>query len=123
MTHTLHITRKAPATKPGGPPVSLVEWLAYLDADPEMQHVGFAEVETPAGDRHPVSTGLAVWLGYSHHDEGHLAWFDHNGDHVTVSNPDAEIIRKMQRIAATLSAHIEGEHGERYDADGREVTA
>lgn len=117
MTCTLRITRKS------GPAITLREWLAYLDTDREMQHVGFAEVETPDGDRHPVSTGLAVWLGYSQHEHGQLAWFDHNIDHITVSDPDAEIIRKMQRIAATLSADVEGEHGERYDANGRELTA
>ncbi|HKB58547.1 MAG TPA: hypothetical protein VKC56_00735 [Gallionellaceae bacterium] len=123
MTPPLYITRKTRRSDPAGPAITLREWLAYLDADPEMHPVGFAEVETPDGSRYPVSTGLAVWLGYSQHRHGDLAWFDLVNGHITVSTPNPEIIRKMQRIAGALEARVEGEHGERYDADGREVAA
>lgn len=123
MTPPPCITRKTRLPSSAGPAISLREWLAYLDADPEMHPVGFAEVETPDGSRHPVSTGLAVWLGYSRHAHGDLAWFDLVDGHITVSTPNAEVIRKMRRIAGALSACVEGEQGERCDADGREVTA
>jgi hypothetical protein len=122
MTPPLYITRNSRRDEPTGPAITLREWLAYVDADPEMHPVGFAEVETPDGNRHPVSTGLAVWLGYSQHQHGDLAWFDLVDGHIAVGTSNPEIVRKMQRIAGALHARVEGAHGERYDADGREVT-
>lgn len=123
MPDTLYITRKSHWSDREGPEITQEEWHACIDDDPEMYLVGFAEVETPGGDSHPVSTGLAVWLAYSQHGEGNLAWFDHQDGHIVVSRADEEIIRKMQRIAAILGARVEGAHGERYDLQGHQLTA
>lgn len=123
MPYQLHITRKPKWDDDTGPGITLREWHAYIDADLEMRHVGFAEVETPDGGRHAVSTGLAVWAGYSGQGDGQLAWFDHVQDRITVSDPDPEIIAKMHRIAAVLKASVQGEKGEVYGADGSELTA
>ncbi len=124
MAYDLHITRKPHWADAGGPAITLREWLAYVESDPEMRLVGFAQVETPDGKVQETSTGLALWRAYSQHGvAGNMAWFDHHHDRITYHNPDAEIIRKMHRIALALDARVQGEKGELYDADGNAAGA
>jgi hypothetical protein len=42
----------------------------------------------------------------------------HFGDHISVKNPDASILRKMHQIALSLKAKVQGDDGEEYGADG-----
>lgn len=119
MGYELHITRKANWYEDSGPEITLGEWRAYAEADPEMRIDGFAEIETPDGTLRMQSPGLAVWLAYSRHGEsGNMAWFSHFRDRVSVKNPDEEIIRKMHRVAVALGARLQGDEGELYGPDG-----
>ena len=109
MGYDVHITRKDDWSDAEGPEISIAEWLAVVEADPEMRLDRFAE------------TRLSVWTAYSQHDEsGNKAWFLHHDGRVTVKNPDDEILRKMWSIAQTLSAKVQGDDMEIYDSSARE---
>lgn len=120
MGYDVHITRKENWFEEE-PAISLSEWLAVVDADPEMRHDGFAEVRSPAGDLIRVAyEGLSVWTAHSRHGiDGGMVWFGFRGGNVVVKNPDPEILRKMSSLARSLSAKVQGDEGETYDEHGR----
>jgi hypothetical protein len=121
MSYDVYITRKHHWADPEGPEISLAEWLAFVDADPEMELDGFDE--TPPDDGRAFRNEgecLSIWTAYSEHDKrGNAAWLVHANGNVTVRNPDAEIICKMWSIAQTLSAKVQGDDGEVYDSFAR----
>jgi hypothetical protein len=45
-----------------------------------------------------------------------MAWFAYWRGEIRVKNPDDEIIRKMWLVAQSLSAKVQGDDGETYDA-------
>ncbi len=120
MGYDVHITRKDNWCDEDGPAISLDEWLAYVDGDPEMRLDGFAEATLPDGAVLRVECpGISVWTAYSGHGiGGNMAWFNHAEDSITVKNPDREILGKMVRIAQALSAKVQGDECEVYADDG-----
>lgn len=120
MGYELCITRKENWFDEDGPLISLDEWLAYVEGDPEMRFDGFAEAKLPDGSILRIEgEGLSVWTAYSGHEvDGNMAWFDYRGDSILVKNPDEEIIGKMVRIGRALGAKVQGDEGEVYAEDG-----
>src|SRR5687768_14602879 len=105
MGYEVHITRKAAWYDDDGPEISLKEWLEYVSSDSEMRADGYAEAQTPDGVLRVDDPGIAVWTAYARHGpSGHVAWFCHFDDRITVKNPDAPILRKMHEIALLLGA-------------------
>ncbi|RDJ19744.1 hypothetical protein DWF00_27435 [Bosea caraganae] len=125
MGYDIHITRKLHWSD-DGPIITLDEWLAYVARDPEMRLDGFAETIVGGGAVLRIeSRGLSVWRAYSHNGiNGDMAWFDWSvSGSIIVKNPDMEILGKMWRIAQALSAKVEGDEGEIYDASGAVIDA
>ena len=116
MGYDLHITRAPEWTESADDPITLAEWLAAVNADPEMRLDGFAEADTPDGATvRYENEGLAVWTAYSAHEEdGNMAWFDYHRGTIVVKNPDEEVIEKMKQLAAQLGAKVLGDEGEEY---------
>lgn len=104
-------------------PITLEAWLAYAQSDPEMRVDDRAEARTPDGEVIAFnSAGLAVWTAYSKDGQGgNHAWFDLQGGCVVVKNPDAEILRKMSRVATHFNARVQGDEGEEYGPDGSRI--
>ncbi len=123
MGYDLHITRKAHWADEDGATITLLEWKAYIRTDPEMRLDGYAEAQTPAGERiRSENEGLSVWLAYSGHEQqGNMAWFDYWNGTIVVKNPDEEIIRKMYAIAQKFDAKVQGDDGEYYGPDGQPI--
>jgi hypothetical protein len=119
MGYDVHITRKQHWSDEEGPAITLQEWKDYIASDPEMRLDGYAEAKTPTGLLRLESPGLAVWTAHPDAGDGHMAWFSHYKDRVTVKNPDDPMTMKMHRIAMTLGAKVEGDEGEIYGADGK----
>jgi hypothetical protein len=116
MGYDLHVTRADDWTESESSPISLNEWLAYVEEDPEMRLDNVA-VARPEGEPPLVyeNEGLAVWTAYSGHDpNGNMAWFDYYNGEIVVKNPDDEIISKMKRIAERFGATVMGDEGETY---------
>lgn len=125
MGYNVHITRKKDWNDQDGDGITSQEWLECVETDPTMRLDGSAEATTEDGDTIRVeAAGLAVWVGYSGHGAtGNFAWFDLDGrGNVTVKNPDAEILQKMHQISKRLSAKVQGDEGEEYDARGIQIT-
>jgi hypothetical protein len=122
MSYDLHITRRENWSS-GRSGISLAEWLAYVDHDPEMRLDGFAEIVAPDGAVIRMeSEGLAVWTAHPLYATGFMAWFNHSpSGRVTVASPDEECMKKMWHIAQALNARVQGDEGEFYDADGNIV--
>jgi hypothetical protein len=119
LGYEVHITRKEQWSDGDGPAISLNEWLEYVASDPEMRADGCAEAKVPGGVLRVNSPGIAVWTAYAGHGvDDNMAWFGHFGESITVKNPDASILRKMHKIALSLSARVQGDDGEEYGPDG-----
>ena len=132
MGYDVHITRASHWTNSQSNPITIQEWLAYIESDPEMRMDGFAEVRTPAGEiiRYE-NAGLAVWTAWSSGGEdGNRAWFDYRNGVIVVKNPDETIVSKMCAIAEKIGARVQGDDGENYperpvsssDEQGKEST-
>ncbi|WP_428241544.1 hypothetical protein [Gynuella sp.] len=120
MGYDLHITRKEEWFEEEGDQITLDEWNNFVNSSPDMRLDGYAEAETPNGVLRVESEGLAVWTGYSGHDnDGNMAWFDYFEGNIKVKNPDDEIIKKMYQIAVALNAKVQGEECEVYGEDGQ----
>jgi hypothetical protein len=66
MGYDIHITRTDDWTESENDPITIEEWIAYIDSDPDMQLEGFAEATTSDGGKIRIeSPGLAVWITYS----------------------------------------------------------
>jgi hypothetical protein len=120
MSYEVHITRKYYWTDEEGPEISLAEWLAVVDADPEMEREEYPGA--PPDDASMLRTErerLWVWTGYSQHESYEEAYFVYQQGDVVVSNPDAEIIGKMWSLAQALSAKVQGDDMEVYDSFAR----
>jgi hypothetical protein len=123
MGYDLHITRATDWTESESSPITLGEWTAYVDNDPEILMDGAAEVNSPTGDAiRYENEGLAVWIAHSQHEDGgNKAWFDFRTSRIDVKNLDVEITRKMHRVAAALNAGVQGDDSEWYDATGNAI--
>jgi hypothetical protein len=116
--YDLHITRKNSWADSEGPEISLAEWLAFVRADPEMQLDNYAETRLENGDVAGIGwRGFSVWTGWSQHGQHDgRAWFLYRDGDISVKNPDEEMCRKMWSIAQALSAKVQGDDHEVYDA-------
>ena len=121
--YDVHITRREHWHGRGEPSISLEERSALVASDPEMRLDGFAEAPVDGGVLRVESPGLSVWTAWSGHEkDGNMAWFDWRSGEVVVKNPDAEILRKMHALARLLAAHVQGDDGEIYAADGNPLS-
>ena len=117
MGYDLHITRAENWIDSHDKPISLEEWLNYVEQDPEMRHDGFAETTSPEDEVIRMeSEGLSVWTGYSGwFKKKVVAWLYYSANgYISVKNPDPKVIRKMKSIAKALGAHVVGDEGENY---------
>jgi hypothetical protein len=120
--YDVHITRKQNWSDPGGPEISLAEWIAVVESDPEMRMDGYAETTVPNGVLRIQREGLAVWIAHSRHNKpGNMVWFMFFEGNVAVKNPDPEILKKMWSLAQRLDALVQGDEGEIYDASGNPI--
>lgn len=119
MGYEVHITRKATGWDDRGDPatISLAEWQAYAADDPEMQVD--ALLNTTNRTDAPTNwelTGASIWVPYSKNGRGgRYARFAHQGDGITVEDPDEEILTKMLAVAHALGARVQGNDGEYFD--------
>ena len=124
MGYDLHITRKGNWLD-ASPAIDLDEWLEYVDADPDLQHDGFAEAPVVNGAvLHVERDGICVWTGYSRGENAeNKAWLMWSAGNIVAKSPDEEIRQKMWCIAQALSAKVQGDEGEDYGEDGRMIEA
>jgi hypothetical protein len=123
MGYDVHITRKQDWSDPEGPLIPITEWIAVVRSEPDMRLDGYAEARLADGSvLRTENEGLAVWTGYSRSGkDGNFAWFDFHRGNIVVKNPDLEILRKMWALAQALSAKVQGDDGEVYDASGNPI--
>jgi hypothetical protein len=119
MGYDVHITRKAVSWDDAkdDAAISLAEWQEYVTNDLEMQVDGLPS--SASGTDAPTDwelMGASIWAPYSKNGRaGYYARFSHRDDHITVSQPDEEILAKMLAIAYTLRGRVQGDDGEYFD--------
>lgn len=120
MPYDIHICRSENWFEADENPITLEEWLAYVERDPEMKLDGYAEATSPSGEVIRIeSEGLAVWTAYSKHGlNGNMAWFDYGNGEIRVAHPDSEIFGKMAAMASFFAARVQGDDGELYGSQG-----
>jgi hypothetical protein len=85
----------------------LEDWLSYIRSDAEMRLDGALTLEVQGQGHAFDMPALAVWTAYSKHGiGGNTAWFIWTPEQITVKNADAEIRRKMYRIAQIVQARL-----------------
>ena len=121
MGYDIYITRKTDWFEEDQPGISLAEWRACIDSDPELQLDGHAEAELQDGAvLRMEAPGLAVWIGHPEHGkQDGMAWLSWYAGNVTAKNPDTPTLQKMWSIAQALQAKVQGDDGELYDASGQ----
>jgi len=116
MGYDVHITRKAVSWDDASDDaaISLAEWQQYVTNDPEMQVDGLQSPDNALA--HWELTGASIWAPYSKNGRAdYYARFIHQDGHITVSQPDEEILGKMLAIAHALQARVQGDDGEYFD--------
>lgn len=96
MGYDLRVTRAIDWTANEGFEVSASEWLALVEADPEL-------TADPANGPFAVRYQATRWFD----------WYEGN---VFTTDPDRTTVTKMLRIAQRLCAAIQGDNGESYDS-------
>jgi hypothetical protein len=119
MGYDVHITRKAVNWNDANDDaaISLAEWQEYVTNDPEMQVDGLRNPTSPADALTDWElTGASIWAPYSRNGRaGYYARFSHQDGHITVAQPDEEILAKMLAIAHALRGRVQGDDGEYFD--------
>jgi hypothetical protein len=119
MGYDVHITRKAVSwdDNQDDAAITLAEWQAYVTNDPEMQVDDFSNPSNRTSVPTDWTTmGASIWVPYSKNGRGeYYARFIHQGDRVTVTQPDEELLGKMLLIAYALQARVQGDDGEYFD--------
>ena len=104
MGYDIHITRATDWTEAEAVPITSEEWLAFVEADPELRLAGY-------NGRY-----FALWTGKSSYPD---PWFDWARGRVNTKSPDPPLIQKAIQIADQLGARVLGDDGERYLPDGK----
>ena len=99
MGYDLHITRAKEWSQNEGQEITLEEWLAVVQSDPELT------LDPENGE------GFARWSGPSRYSEPWIGWFQGN---LSSKNPDRAILGKMLQLAARFHAKVQGDEGEEY---------
>ena len=105
MGYEIHVTR-APDHyyENKGHEITAAEWLALVDADPELKLAGYN------------GPYFALWSGQSRNSEPWFCWYEGNVD---TKSPDPPTLAKALRIAESLGARVQGDDGEIYGPDGK----
>src|ERR1043165_2778449 len=131
MGYYFYITRRELWSDPDDftPNILPEEWEEICDADPSL-HTG--TVTAADGESFGEATGLArIWVQETVIGAGtvrgapnaSVAWFEYDEKlgEISVRSPDHPTRLKMYALAQLLDAHVQGEEGERYGADGDPV--
>jgi hypothetical protein len=102
--YDVHITRAEEWFDSEASPITLEEWVAYAEADPDLR-------------RNPVN-GEAFYDLHVGGDETWLDWFE---GAILTKNPPKHVLAKMVQIADVFGANVQGDEGERYGLDGRVI--
>jgi hypothetical protein len=99
MGYDLHITRALSWSETAGSEITLEEWHAYVQSDPEIQA---DESNDPKVD----------FLFIVHPEEAMPLWWSEG--QVFTKNPDDAMVRKLVQVAGRLAAKVQGDDGELY---------
>ncbi|WP_153798744.1 hypothetical protein [Foetidibacter luteolus] len=121
MGYEVHITRKdnwydVDASKE----ITLEEWIAYIANDREMRFDNLSKTSFAASASlsKNSSSFKAIWLV---DDPWAITYkpakFEFKSGNITVFNPDADVLEKMNSIARALAARVLGQDGESYSEE------
>ena len=69
MGYDVHITRRAQWSDKGDD-ITLGEWIAFIEASPDMNLTGYAETKVAGGEILRIAAeGLTKWTGYASRSE------------------------------------------------------
>jgi hypothetical protein len=102
MGWEIHITRAEHWPDSDEHPIRAEEWLALVEADPELT--------IDPRDNGPY---FALWL--AHRVEGDHPWFDWFRGAINTKHPDRKTLGKALEIARHFGARVQGDDGEVYD--------
>ena len=109
MGYDLHITRKEYwADEEGEGSISLSEWNAHVENDPEL----IQDPDNPGENNYLYLRDSGNWP----------LWYSPESGEINTKNPDTDVIQKLVRIANSLGAKVQGDDGELYDLDGNIVS-
>jgi hypothetical protein len=95
----VHITRADEWSRNENQEILADEWLAFVDADPELT-------------RDPENGAYAAaWVDKANFPDAWLDWFEGN---IYTTNPDPATVEKMLQISAHFQAHVQGDDGKVY---------
>ena len=120
MGYDVHVTRKKDWSDKSGEEISLTEWLAHVEGDPELRLDGYAEAGLGNGGvLHVDDPSMAVWIAHPEHGvRDGMAWIWLSHGNLQAKNPDGPMLKKLWDIAQLLDAKVQGDDGELYDSAG-----
>jgi hypothetical protein len=102
MSWEIHITRAEHWTASDKQPITADEWLALVEADPELTI-------------DPRNNGPYCVLWRAHWVDGDHPWFDWFKGAINTKHPDRRTLGKALQIAKHLRAPVQGDDGEEYE--------
>lgn len=101
MGYDLHVTRATDWSANVGREISVEEWIALVEADPELK---------PDPEHGPYA------VSWEHPRRQGSGWFDWSDGNVYTTDPDRATVRKMLTIAERLIALVQGDDGVVFDS-------
>lgn len=107
MGYDIHITRRGHWSDEGEPEITLDEWRAVVESDPDLEAL-------PPTRENPLTAIIQSPHGL---DRG-ARYFHYITGQIFVKNPTKSVLFKMLSIARALNARVVGDEDEVYAEDG-----
>ena len=107
MGYDIHITRRGHWSDEGAPEITLDEWRAVVESDPELEAL-------PPTNENP----LTAMILSPHLPNSGARYFHYDFGQIFVKKPTKSVLFKMLSVARALNARVVGEEDEVYAEDG-----
>jgi hypothetical protein len=117
MGYELHIVRKNNfGNLEEDSTISLEEWLAFVEADIELELTNGYLIKIPGIQNEFQSVpGFSIWKAHPTMKGEDSPWLDYGYGSISTKHPDDYLIQKMISIAEILKGKVQGDDGEIYD--------
>lgn len=116
MSYELHITRAKEWSDSESRPITLKEWLAVVEGDPDLRPCDVHEIPILDGPSIKIDLGEGgvLWIGHPDAPQGIALWWSDGQIQMTNRLAEKRAVKKLKALAERLGARVVGDGGEEY---------